>query len=93
MKMNKTITKCLLAMSLGCFALTGLSQVKQGRVSSAKIGAQVALHFDRTIPQLAFAAREIERALAAQSVKGAKGVPSYGTDRVRFVNPPSLPKL
>ena len=62
--MNKTISKCLLAISLGCLALTGLAQVKRGRVNAA----QVALHLDRNIPQLAFAAQEIQRALADQSV-------------------------
>lgn len=71
--MNRTISKCLLAMSLGWLSLTGLAQTNQGRISPSKIGAQVALHFDRQIPQVAFAAREIERALAAQSVKVVAG--------------------
>ncbi|MDX2031160.1 MAG: alpha-glucuronidase family glycosyl hydrolase [Blastocatellia bacterium] len=64
MNMNKTISKCLLGMSLGCLALTGLAHANQAPVSAAK----VALRLDRRIPQIAFAAQEIQRALADQSV-------------------------
>jgi hypothetical protein len=54
-----------LLLTLSVFVLTALAQANQGRVATAT----VALHLDRKIPQLAFAAQEVQRAFADQSVK------------------------
>jgi hypothetical protein len=53
-----------LLLTLSVFVLTALAQANQRRVSTAT----VALHLDRRIPQLAFAAQEVQRAFADQSV-------------------------